>query len=88
MNKFDCDVSAKQHEELVQLVSTVDRSHSKAIVELIAEGDRVLGEQSNALRQAWQQDVTERLEYEKDQSKAGTHLSVNVHVYLCVNCIP
>ena len=39
---------------------------------LIAEGDRILGEDGNALREAWEQDVIERLEYERDQAKAGT----------------
>ncbi len=37
----------------------------------MAEGDRVLGEDNNCLRLAWQQDVTERLEYERDQSGGG-----------------
>ena len=55
----------------MQLVSTISRSGSKAVQEMIADGDRVLGEEGNALRQAWQQDVTESLEFEKDQSKTG-----------------
>ena len=71
-NRFDYDVSDKQHEELMQLVSTISRSGSKAVLEMIAAGDRVLGEEGTALRQAWKQDVTERLEFEKDQSKTGT----------------
>ena len=60
----------KQHAEIVQLVTTVN--HSEAVWQLIVEGDRVLGEDHNALRQAWEQDVTERLEYEQDQNKTGT----------------
>lgn len=70
-DKYTCDVSDKQHSEILQLVSSV--KDSKAVQELIAEGDRVLGEEQNALRQAWQQDVSERLDYEKDQTKAGAY---------------
>ncbi len=56
----------------MQLVSTVSRSGSKAVQELTADGDRILGEESNALLQAWKQDVTKRFGFKKDQSKAGT----------------
>ena len=44
---------------------------SKTVHELITEGDRILGEGQNALWEAWEQDVVERLEYERDQAKAG-----------------
>ena len=71
LDKFTCDVGDKQHAEILQLVSSV--KDSKAVQELLAEGDCVLGEQHNALRQAWQQDVHERLDYEKDQHKAGAY---------------
>ncbi len=40
------------------------------IDDIIKEGDEVLGE-DNLLRDAWRQDVTERLEYERDQCKAA-----------------
>ena len=43
---------------------------SKAVHELIAEGDRILGEGQNALGEAWEQDVVERLEYERDQAQS------------------
>ena len=74
LKKFDrstCDVSDKQHSEILQLVSSVN--DSKAIQELIEEGDRVLGYEQNALWEAWQQDVLERLDYKKDQTKAGAY---------------
>ena len=70
-DRFTCDVSDKQHSEILLLVSSVN--DSKAIQELIEEGDRVLGDEQNALREAGQQDVRERLDYEKDQSKAGAY---------------
>ena len=72
LEKYDCIVSDKQHTELLQLVSSM--KDSKAIHELIAEGDRFLGEGENALREAWQQDVVDQLEYERDQAKAGMHI--------------
>lgn len=69
LDKYDCNISDKQHTEILQLVSSM--KDSKAVHELIAEGDRILGEGQNALREAWEQDVVERLEYERDQAKAG-----------------
>ena len=70
LDKYDCNISDKQHTEILQIVSSM--KDSKAVHELIAEGDRILGEGQNALREAWEQDVVERLEYERDQAKAGT----------------
>ena len=80
MDKYDCDVNDKQHSELLWIVSNLN--DSKAVQQLIAEGDRILGEEQNALRQSWQQDGTERLEFEKDQTKAGVCVCVCVCVYL------
>lgn len=65
---FDVDVSEKQHTELLELVQSVHKNGSKAIEELCAEGEQVLGTDS-PLREVWQQDVTERLEFEKDQKR-------------------
>ena len=41
-------MSDKQHEELVQVVSVA--SKSECVQELLAEGDRVLGEDNNCLK--------------------------------------
>ena len=38
---------------------------SKAVHELIAEGGHILEEGQNAQREAWEQDVVKRLEYER-----------------------
>ena len=65
------NLSDKQHSELLQIVRTVNRQGSKAIDELCSRGDQLLGEENNPLRDVWHQDVVERLEYEKDQRKAG-----------------
>ena len=65
----------------MELVSSVN--HSEAVQELIIEGDRVLGEEKNALRQAWQQDVTECLEYDRDQTKVGVCVCVCMHMRVC-----
>ena len=53
-----CDVSDKQHAEILELVSKVH--DSGAVQQLISEGDQILGEDHNAyaLWQAWKQDVT------------------------------
>ena len=37
------------------------------------KGDEVLGQERKLLRQAWQQDVIERLDSEKDQFRAGRY---------------
>ena len=68
---FHCDVSDKQHSELLELVCSINKNGSKAIDELCAEGDHVLGINNNPLREVWHQDVVGRMEYEKDQRKSG-----------------
>ena len=49
---------------------SVHKNGCKAIEELCAEGEQFLGTDS-PLREVWQQDVTERLEFEKDQKRNG-----------------
>lgn len=71
LTPFTCDLKDKQHEELLQLVRLINRKGSKAVEELCLNGDKVLGQDQNLLRLAWQQDVIERLEYDKDQSSSG-----------------
>lgn len=71
LTKFDYCLQDKQHAELLQLVSNIESKDSKCIQDLIREGDHLLGEDNNLLRQAWKQDVIDRLQYEKDQKKAG-----------------
>ena len=68
---FEYDVSDKQHEELLELVRSVSENGNKAIEELCTRGDQLLGQECNPLKEVWQQDVTERLQYEKDQKKSG-----------------
>jgi len=79
LTKFDCDLREKQHAELLALVSDIESKSSESIQELIREGDRILGKDNNLLRDAWRQDVIERLQYEKDQSKAGDTFSLLAH---------
>lgn len=79
LTKFDCDLREKQHAELLTLVSDIESKSSESIQELIREGDRILGKDNNLLRDAWRQDVIERLQYEKDQSKAGDTFSLLAH---------
>ena len=71
LQPFDCIVNNKEHANVQELVSTTHKKGSKAIQELISEGEQVLGCDNNALQQAWHQDVTERLEYEVDQRRSG-----------------
>lgn len=68
---YNCDLKDKQHTELLQLVSLIHKNGSQVIEELCSQGDRALGQESNLLRDVWHQDVVERLQYEKDQSKSG-----------------
>ena len=71
---FNVDDEA-QHDELLKLVRSVNTHGSKAIEELCGRGDKLLGEGRNLLREAWRQDVIERLDYERDQSKSGMQLN-------------
>ena len=50
LNRFDCDVSDKQHAELLKLVKSVNDKDSKVIQELINEGEHQLGE-NNLLKE-------------------------------------
>ena len=84
MQPFDCQVNDKQNAELLHLVSEVGKNGSKVIDELIREGDKILGE-DNILRDAWRQDVTERLEYERDQRKSGNTICMNFLHYSLVS---
>ena len=59
LQQFDCTVSDKQHAELLEFVSSVHKSGSKVIKELIEEGSRVLGDE-NVLKDSWHQDVVEQ----------------------------
>lgn len=76
LQPFDCIVNDKEHANLLELVSTIHKKGSKAIRELISEGEQILGPDNNALQQAWHQDVTERLEYERDQRRSGMNMGI------------
>lgn len=71
LQPFDCDVNDKQHYQLVQLVSSVNKTGSKVIQELIERGEALLGEGNNVLKDSWQQDVLDRLDFESDQQKSS-----------------
>ena len=73
LTPFDLEVDDAQHDELLQIVHSVQKSGSKAIEELCTRGDAVLGEEHNLLREAWKQDVIERIDYDADQSKSGKY---------------
>ncbi len=52
-------------------MSEVRKNGSNAVDELLKESDQILGN-DNVLRDAWRQDVSERLEFEKDQQHLGS----------------
>ena len=51
---------------MLKLVKELNKN-SNTVSELYECGDKMLGSENNLLHVAWQQDVTERIEYEKDQ---------------------
>ena len=55
----------------MEIVRTVHKKGAKTIEDLCARGEQVLGQDNNLLREAWKQDVLDRLDYEKDQHKSG-----------------
>ena len=67
---FECNINDRQHNELIQLVSAIQNKDSATVSQLISEGESMLGADNNILKDAWQQDVIERLHFE-DQSKSG-----------------
>lgn len=67
----DYNLNDKQHNELLQIVKEIQRKGSESIKELIKKGQQAQG---NMLEEAWKQDVMDRIEFEKDQRKAGTQL--------------
>ena len=69
-DKYDCELSSQQNSEMVALVKSIGKN-SKAIENLCAQGDKVLGSGGNLLCAAWKQDVVERLEFERDQTNSG-----------------
>ena len=82
---FECDVSDKQHSELIELVWAINKNGSKAIDKLRSEGEKVLGVNS-PLHDVWHQDV-ERLEYEKDQRKMGMLTTLSECLFFrCFTC--
>ena len=72
---FNLEVDDTQHAELLQIVRSVHKIGSKAVEELCARGDQVLGQESNLLREAWKQDAVERIDFDEDQSKSGQQCS-------------
>lgn len=74
LEPYNCDLSDKQHIEMLKLVKELNKN-SNAVRELCECGDKILGSENNLLRVAWQQDVIERLEYEKDQCSSGMKFS-------------
>ena len=81
LQPFECYINDRQHNELIQLVSAIQIKGSATINQLISEGESMLGADSNILKDAWQQDVIERLHFEKDQRGAGINTSCVYHGY-------
>ena len=75
LEPYNCELTDKQHTEMLKMVKELNKN-SQAINELCKQGDEVLGSDNNVLCASWEQNVIERLEYEKDQSKLGTLISV------------
>ena len=73
LQPFECNINDRQHNELIQLVSAIQNKDSATVNQLISEGESMLGADNNILKDAWQQDVIERLHFEKDQSKSGNN---------------
>lgn len=54
--------------------------NSNTVRELYEHGDKMLGSENNVLHFAWQQDVTERIEYGKDWCSSGMKFSIYVPI--------
>ena len=63
---------------MLKLVKELNKN-SNTIRELYECGDRILGSENILLYVAWQQDVTERIEYEKDQCSSVMKFSTYLY---------
>jgi uncharacterized protein with von Willebrand factor type A (vWA) domain len=52
VSRFDCEVSEKQHDELMRIVRSINDKGSKVIKEMIDEGEHQL-EGNNLLKDLW-----------------------------------
>ena len=64
---------------MLKLVKELNKN-SNTVRELYERGDKMFGSENNLLHVAWQQDVTERIEYEKDQCSSGMKFSIYVPI--------
>ena len=71
LKDYDYDLNGEQHDEMLQAVKQI--RGSAAIEQLIKEGEKALGSDNNVLKDAWHQDVVERLQYEEDQKLSGVY---------------
>lgn len=71
---FNLEVDFTQRSELLQIVRCILKKDSKAIEELCARGDQVIGQENNLPREAWKQDVIDHHDFENDQSKSGCYI--------------
>ena len=71
LKPYDIDMDEKQSSELLRVVTAISKN-ANAVEQLCVEADKVLGSENNVLREVWQQDVTDRIRFEADQSAALT----------------
>jgi len=84
LEPYNCELSDEQHSEMLELVKTVNKN-KKAVNELCKRGDDILGgTENNLLCAAWHQDVTERLEYEKDQATSGNAIVIFLYTAITI----
>ena len=65
---------------MLKLVKELNKN-SNTVRELYERGDKMLGSENNLLHVAWQQDITERIEYEKDQCSSGMKFSTYLYEF-------
>lgn len=78
VEEFDYNLNDKQHAELLEIVQVISKEGSKDVEELCSKGDEILSKDCNPLREVWQQDVIDRLNFHKDQRK--NCMFMNTHV--------
>lgn len=83
LEPYNCVLSDKQHIEMLKLVKEL-KKNSEAVRDLYKQADEGLGAENNLLRAAWEQDVIERLDYEKDQSSSGILLHCDAKKLSCL----
>ena len=80
---FDVELRGDQAEDIQKLVSAIDEKGQDELQAIYMEAENVDEGIGDALREAWERDVTEHKEFFEDQLKNSTLICIILHFILC-----